>query len=40
MLGAWPLFHTRADRADVATTSAVLEAVGAASRRMLQSRAY
>ena len=40
MLGAWPPFHTRADRADVATTSAVLEAVGAALRRMLQSRAY
>jgi hypothetical protein len=36
MLGAWPLFHTRADRADVATTPAVLEAVGGALRQMLR----
>jgi hypothetical protein len=40
MLGAWPLFHTRVDRADVATTPAVLEAVGGALRQMLQTRAY
>ena len=40
MLGAWPLFHTRADRADVATTPAVLEAVGGALRQMLQSRVF
>ena len=36
MLGAWPLFHTRADRADVATTPAVLETVGGALQRLLQ----
>lgn len=37
MLGAWPLFHTRADRAEVATTPAVLETTGRALQQLLKS---
>ncbi len=36
LLGANPLFHTQLDRADVATTPAVLETVAGASRDFLQ----
>lgn len=38
LLGSWPLFHTRDDRARVATTPAVLEAVDGALKTFLQSQ--
>lgn len=36
MLGAWPLFHTRADRVEVSTTPAILQAVGQALLNLLR----
>jgi hypothetical protein len=38
MLGAWPLFHTRADRADVATAPAILQTVGRALQNLLRTQ--
>jgi hypothetical protein len=38
MLGAWPLFHTRADRAAVATSPSVLASVGRAMQNLLRTQ--
>ncbi len=38
MLGAWPLFHTREDRAAVATTPAILRQTGRALGEFLRSQ--